>query len=74
MTTKPCLFRAIAVSLFITAGLTLHAATLYVDQRYGPGGNGSTNAPYNTIQAAVNDGRSTDVIVYPGTYMLTFWR
>jgi hypothetical protein len=46
-----------------------HAATLYVDQRYGPGGNGSTNAPYNTIQAAINDGRSTDVIVYPGTYM-----
>jgi hypothetical protein len=45
------------------------AATLYVDQRYGPGGNGSSNAPYNTIQAAINDGRSTDVIVYPGTYM-----
>jgi len=45
-----------------------HAATLYVDQRYGPGGNGSTNAPYNTIQAAINDGRSTEVIVYPGTY------
>lgn len=45
-----------------------HAATLYVDQRYGPGGNGSTNAPYNTIQAAINDGQSTNVIVYPGTY------
>ena len=46
-----------------------HAVTLYVDQRYGPGGNGSTNAPYNTIQLAINDNRSTDVIVYPGTYM-----
>ena len=69
MTTKPCLSRAIAVSLFVTAGLTLHAATLYVDQRYGPGGNGSTNAPYNTVQLAINDARSSDVIVYPGTYM-----
>jgi hypothetical protein len=46
-----------------------HAETLYVDQRYGPNGNGSTNAPYNTIQLAINDARSSDVIVYPGTYM-----
>ncbi len=69
MTTKPFLSRVTAVSLFLTAGLGLRAVTLYVDQRYGPGGNGSTNAPYNTIQAAINDGRSTEVIVYPGSYM-----
>jgi hypothetical protein len=61
--------RAAAVALVLTAGCgSALAATLYVDQRFGPGGNGSTNAPYNTIQAAINDGRSTDVIVYPGTY------
>lgn len=63
-------FRAAAVALVLTASCgSALAATLYVDQRYGPGGNGATNAPYNTIQAAINDGRSTDVIVYPGTYM-----
>ena len=45
-----------------------HATTRYVDWRFPTGGNGSTNAPYNTIQAAINDGQSTDVIVYPGTY------
>jgi hypothetical protein len=63
------LLRASAVPLFLTAGLTLHAVTLYVDQRYGPSGNGATKAHYNTIQAAINDGRSTDVIVYAGTYV-----
>lgn len=45
------------------------AVTLYVDRWYGPCGNGSTNAPNNTIQAAINDGRSTGVIIHPGTYM-----
>jgi len=45
-----------------------HAETRYVDQRYGPGGNGSTNAPYNTIQAAINTLFCDVVIVMPGTY------
>jgi hypothetical protein len=69
MTTKPYLFRAIAVSLFLTAGLTLHADTVYVDQRYGPGGNGTSNAPYNTIQLGINKVFSDVVIVYPGIYV-----
>ena len=48
--------------------LQIHADTIYVDQRYGPGGTGTSNAPYNTIQAAINNGNSTTIIVYPGTY------
>lgn len=70
MTTKPFLFfRAIAVSLFLTTGLTLRAVTLYVDQRYGPGGTGTSNAPYNTIVLAINRAYTEDVIiVYPGIY------
>jgi hypothetical protein len=44
------------------------ADTKYVDQRYGSGGDGTANAPYNTIQAAINDKNSTTIIVYPGTY------
>jgi hypothetical protein len=58
---------ALALVGLASATQTL-ADTKYVDQRYGPGGNGSTNAPYNTIQAAISDTRSSDVIVYPGTY------
>jgi hypothetical protein len=54
------------VGLGIT--LQIHADTIYVDQRYGPGGTGTSNAPYNTIQAAINNGNSTTIIVYPGTY------
>jgi hypothetical protein len=51
-------------------GITLqvHADTIYVDQRFGPGGTGTSNAPYNTIQAAINNANSTTIIVYPGTY------
>jgi hypothetical protein len=45
------------------------ADTVYVNQRYGPGGNGTSNAPYNMIQLGINDAKSSDVIVYPGTYM-----
>jgi hypothetical protein len=51
------------------ASLTqVRADTVYVDQRYGPGGTGASNAPYNTIQAAINDGNSSVIVVYPGTY------
>lgn len=69
MTTKPFLFRATVVTLILTAGLTLLAETRYVDKNFGPDGNGTSNAPYSSIQAAINDSRSSDVIVYPGTYM-----
>jgi len=44
------------------------AETVYVDQRYGPGGTGTSSAPHNTIQAAINNANSTVVIVYPGVY------
>ena len=62
----------ITISALAAFGLAMTtqtpAATLYVDQHYGPGGNGSSNAPYNTIQAAINDANSTVIIVHPGTY------
>jgi len=48
--------------------LQVRADTIYVDQRFGPGGTGTSNAPYNTIQAAINNGNSTIIIIYPGTY------
>ena len=51
-------------------GITLqaHAETIYVDQRYGPGGTGTSNAPYNTIQAALANNNASVIIIYPGTY------
>jgi hypothetical protein len=51
-------------------GITLQvrADTIYVDQRFGPGGTGTSNAPYNTIQAAINNGSAVVIIVYPGLY------
>jgi len=44
------------------------ADTVYVDQRFGPGGNGTKAAPYDKIQTAINDANSVTIIVYPGTY------
>ena len=44
------------------------AATIYVDQAYGPGGDGSQEMPFDTIQAAINSGAGETIIVYPGTY------
>ncbi len=56
----------VLVGLGIT--LQIRADTIYVDQRYGPGGTGTANAPYDTIQAAIDNGNSTVIIIYPGTY------
>jgi hypothetical protein len=56
-----------AFALLATASVA-SAVTLYVDQRYGPGGNGTANSPYNTIQTAIDDVRSDAIVVYPGTY------
>lgn len=44
------------------------AETIYVDKRYGPGGTGTSNAPYNTIQAAINNNNASVIIIYPGMY------
>jgi len=44
------------------------AATVYVDKSFGPGGDGSAAAPYDTIQEAIDDFNSDEIIVYPGTY------
>jgi hypothetical protein len=61
----------VALLLFV-AGLAVpmvsRADTVYVDQRYGPGGNGTAAAPYDKIQTAINDANSATIIVYPGTY------
>lgn len=46
----------------------LQAGTVYVDVNFGPNGDGSTNAPYNTIQAALDNLEADTIIVYPGTY------
>lgn len=55
------------VAVFAWAG-TVSAETRYVDQRYGPGGDGSRARPYATIQQALDDQTATEVCVYPGTY------
>jgi hypothetical protein len=55
----------------LVLGAVAHQAlgeTIYVDKRYGPGGTGTSNAPYNTIQAAINNANATVIIIYPGTY------
>ncbi len=55
--------------LGLAINMQVRADTIYVDQRYGPGGTGTSNAPYNTIQAAIDNGNSTTIIIYPGTYL-----
>ncbi len=58
-------FSALALAVLLPCAM---AETIYVDQRYGPGGTGTSSAPYDTIQAAINDAGATEIIVFPGTY------
>lgn len=58
-------FSALALATLLPGAM---AETIYVDQRYGPGGTGTPSAPYDTIQAAINDAGATEIIVFPGTY------
>lgn len=52
----------------LTFSATSWAETKYVDQRYGPNGDGTMAKPYETIQKAIDDNECTEVVVYPGTY------
>ncbi|HEY5915431.1 MAG TPA: hypothetical protein VJA21_33020 [Verrucomicrobiae bacterium] len=58
----------VLAALSLAINTTSHADTIYVDQRYGPGGNGTPSAPYDTIQAGIDHTNSVMIIVYPGTY------
>lgn len=55
-------------ALLLLAPCWTQAATVYVDKSFGPGGDGSYEAPYDTIQEAIDDFNSDVIIVYPGTY------
>ncbi len=59
---------ALTTCAFSVAATIAQADTIYVDQRFGPGGNGTAAAPYNTIQAAIDNANSVLIVVYPGTY------
>jgi hypothetical protein len=67
MKTRILTFAAGLCALAATTSPTL-AVTVYVDQRFGPGGTGTSNAPHNTIQAAISNDNASVVVVYPGTY------
>ncbi len=56
---------ALALAVLLPGAM---AETIYVDQRYGPGGAGTSSAPYDTIQAAINNANATEVVVFPGVY------
>lgn len=59
----------LAVILALIASCTVASAkTVYVDIAAADGGNGSTNAPFKSIQVAIDVEDADTVIVYPGTY------
>lgn len=64
-------FWALAISLIAAVMMcnSVNAATLYVDVSAAPGGDGSSAAPFQSIQAAINVAVASDNIeVAPGTY------